>query len=369
MNFKEVFKTALNLVVICLCVGACLAFVNEMTKGRIKANEIKETMEARQKLIPADNYVDLLDPQAKAFSQDEIKALNKSGVTSLAKAVKDEKPAGYVVEAQKEGYSSKIKIMYGVSPAFELLGVIIKDSAETPGLGENIKKPDFTAQFKNLPLNEIQLTKDNGKIKAITGATISSRAVTDGVHNSLKAVVAELKAAGGKKPQAGMKKDETEPVMVNFNLFGAPVYACPDCNHKPDPRLTQLFPADKYVMIMKDVFRAIKGKKCIGFLVKASRKGYQDRIQVGYAVNQDLKILKVIVLQQNDTPGYGDKVEKEDYLKQYQGKTLKELVFKTEEAPGPKHVSAVTGATVSSQAVFTAVRESLKNLKAKPGIK
>ena len=144
MNFKEVCKTALNLVIICLCVGAILALANQLTIKKIQENERKETEENRKKLIKsADKFVDMFKDDKYKLNNEVIETLKKNNINSLVEAFnKDGKPAGYVVEASRDGYSSKIKIMYSVSPApdFKVMGMLIKKSAETPGLGENIKK-------------------------------------------------------------------------------------------------------------------------------------------------------------------------------------------------------------------------------------
>jgi electron transport complex protein RnfG len=69
-------------------------------------------------------------------------------------------------------------------------GVAVTKSGETSGLGDNAKKADFRDQFKGLS-GEVKVTKDGGVIDAITGATITSRAVSAGVTSAL-AVAAEL---------------------------------------------------------------------------------------------------------------------------------------------------------------------------------
>jgi len=364
MNFKEVCKTALNLVIICLCVGAMLALANQLTIKKIQENERKETEENRKKLIKsADKFVDMFKDDKYKLNNEVIETLKKNNVNSLVEAFnKDGKPAGYVVEASRDGYSSKIKIMYSVSPApdFKVMGMLIKKSAETPGLGENIKKDNFRNQFKDKLLDEIVLGNPP-KIKAITGATISSRAVTRGVHDSLQIIIKTLKEQGSGNNKPGKKAEmKSSKTSGDFSLFGSKAYAC--CK-KIDPGLKKLLPADKYVEIIPGAYKAFKKGEFIGYAIRGSAKSYCGTIIAGYAVDPNLKILKATILQQNETPGYGEKIEKADFLDQFKGKTLKTLVFKQSGKKSGKYVSAVTGATISSKAAFEAVRNSLKKFK------
>jgi len=108
---------------------------------------------------------------------------------------KDKKLVGVAIEAQDQGFQDVVRIIYGYSPQKEaIVGMKVLQSTETPGLGDKIEKDEeFLANFKNLDtkLNEnktsllkaITLVKsgkktDNSQISAITGATISSKAVT-----------------------------------------------------------------------------------------------------------------------------------------------------------------------------------------------
>ena len=60
------------------------------------------------------------------------------------------------------------------------------DQAETPGLGTKVTEPKFRDQFKSKEGNDLKLKKDGGSVDAITAATISSRAVANGVHEGME---------------------------------------------------------------------------------------------------------------------------------------------------------------------------------------
>jgi electron transport complex protein RnfG len=114
---------------------------------------------------------------------EEIKA------DTLWKVFKGEKYVGLIFRSEKKGYSGKIRPIVGVDSTGKIIRVKIpkEELSETPGLGMKIAEEPFLNQFDNLTADEIFLKKDKqqGKIDAITSATISSRAVTDAVREGL----------------------------------------------------------------------------------------------------------------------------------------------------------------------------------------
>ena len=96
----------------------------------------------------------------------------------------DGRLVGYAIPAAGAGFADTIKVLYGVDPARRrVVGMAVLESRETPGLGDKIyKDADFVAEFTDLAVDpEIELIKGHGEapqqVDAITGATISSRAV------------------------------------------------------------------------------------------------------------------------------------------------------------------------------------------------
>ena len=85
--------------------------------------------------------------------------------------------------------------MIGIDKNYKVAGVSIIDMSETAGLGDNAKKPEFTGMFKGLGEKEIALTNSGGKIQAISGATVTSTAVTNGVRRAVE--LAKQTSTGG----------------------------------------------------------------------------------------------------------------------------------------------------------------------------
>jgi RnfABCDGE-type electron transport complex G subunit len=114
---------------------------------------------------------------------EEVKA------DTLWKVFKEEKYIGIVFRSEGKGYSSTIRPIIGVDSTGKIKGVKIPKAelSETPGLGMKVAEESFLNQFNNLVADDIWLKKDKqeGKIDAVTSATISSRATTDAVREGL----------------------------------------------------------------------------------------------------------------------------------------------------------------------------------------
>ena len=105
-------------------------------------------------------------------------------------AVKNGAVAGYIFVTGAKGYGGNISVMTAVDPAGKILAVsILSASDETPGLGQNVTKEGFYSQFLGLS-GDITVVKNganstDNEINAVTGATISSKAVTKAVNEAL----------------------------------------------------------------------------------------------------------------------------------------------------------------------------------------
>ncbi len=109
---------------------------------------------------------------------------------TLWKVFKEKKYIGLIFISEEKGYSGKIKPIVGIDSTGKIIRVKIakEDLTETPGLGMKVSEQAFLDQFKNLNPEEVFLKKDKkeGKIDAITSATISSRAATTAIREGLE---------------------------------------------------------------------------------------------------------------------------------------------------------------------------------------
>lgn len=171
------------LALICLVTAALLGLVNQVTAPAIKANTEKTIQDSLKVVLPADSY-DKID-----YTEGDVTLA--TGTTVPVLAVYKAGEEGYVVETNSpNGFGGAIDMMAGINSAGEVTGMAIITHAETSGLGSKSTDPEWQAQFKGAS-DLVSVTKDGGTINAITGSTITSRAVCDGV-NAARAVVEAL---------------------------------------------------------------------------------------------------------------------------------------------------------------------------------
>jgi H+/Na+-translocating ferredoxin:NAD+ oxidoreductase subunit G len=171
---KYYLRLGLVLLIITAVASGILAFINSFTDPIIKLNEQKQKEEARMEVQP------------EAVNFDSIGTINDE-IAYAAKA-EDGSLIGYTLMAVLYGYSSDVKTMVGLRSDLSINKIKIISQAETPGLGANCDKPEFQALFNNIKYDDLKVDKDGGSIVSITGATITTRTVT----NSIKAALESL---------------------------------------------------------------------------------------------------------------------------------------------------------------------------------
>jgi electron transport complex protein RnfG len=208
MNTGEMIKITFNLVVLYVIGGLVMAFVYAKTSP-IMFQKAKEEKEAALKLMmPEADKVDKIGDWHPHEKHAEYYAARKCGELKIS-TVKDEKTGemkeeteclnpediGYIAEGYGKGYSSYIHILASVDRDFVLRKISVLSHAETPGLGDEIEKDYFLNQFEGKGADNLVVIKGEteDKIAAITGATISSRAVTeDGVRKGVEMLQEKL---------------------------------------------------------------------------------------------------------------------------------------------------------------------------------
>ncbi len=163
-------QLVLVLFAICAVTALLLGLVNMITAPAIAANTEKKTAEAKAAVLAAETYAPV------EYTGDPM-------VKNIWKA--DDK--GYVVEVTPSGFGGNLDVMVGVDNDGVCTGVSIISHAETSGLGANATKESFRDQFVGKS-GTVAVTKDGGEINALTGATITSRAVSNGVTAAIAAV-------------------------------------------------------------------------------------------------------------------------------------------------------------------------------------
>ena len=185
---KQPGMATLVIVLACICLvsAAVLGLVNKVTVGPIQANTEKTVQESLRNVMPIDgDYEDVTDQ----YSGDPV-TVDVTGSVVPVKAVYKAGDEGYVVESMSpNGFGGALDMMAGVDNDGNVTGIAIISHAETSGLGSKSTDPEWQAQFKGVN-GTIGVTKDGYQINAITGSTITSRAVCDGVNTAIAVVEA-----------------------------------------------------------------------------------------------------------------------------------------------------------------------------------
>ena len=199
---KEMMKNTGILLAITLIAGLLLGIVYQVTKEPIAEQEAKAKQEACQEVF-ADaasfEAVQLATPDAAAWSGEGYAQESVDEV--MAALDSDGATLGYVITVTtKEGYGGDIQFAIGVRMDGTVNGISILSISETAGLGmraEEVLKP----QFANKKVEKFEYTKSGAvaesQIDAISGATITTNAVTNGVNAGLYYFQTELGGGDG----------------------------------------------------------------------------------------------------------------------------------------------------------------------------
>lgn len=205
---KETSILALKLLLITAVVAALLGAVNMVTEPIIAKNS-EATFSANMKeLVPEADKFELDGTTLPAPDS----GTNVEGV--YCGMTNDGTPVGYVVSAtSSEGYDGEIKVMVGVDSDGKITKVKVTEMSETPGLGAKCQS-DWIDQYTGLG-QDIKVDKNGSagqaeyKVEAISGATITSNAVTKAVNSALsaaKVVIDDNMVI----PEEGFELDEVE---------------------------------------------------------------------------------------------------------------------------------------------------------------
>ncbi len=178
---KDMFKITLPLVVIFVVAGVVMAVTYQHTYPVRFQAEKQEKEEALKEMAP-----DATDPIKPAG----IWTVNNKPY-EYYQATANGKPVADIAETAGKGYSSYIKMLVSLTPDMKISDVKILDMNETPGLGDQVLEKSFLDQFKGKSLSQIVLIKGETKenIQAVSGATYSSRGVTNGVKDAVQMLV------------------------------------------------------------------------------------------------------------------------------------------------------------------------------------
>ncbi|MFA6075155.1 MAG: FMN-binding protein [Negativicutes bacterium] len=175
---SSVLKVALNLTAACIISGLIIAVAYAITNPAAEIQREKMKDMAMRGLVPAaDKFVDV------------------QGKTGWFAAVKDGQTVAYEIPSESKGYGGAIKMIVAVGIDGKVIGYTILSANETPGLGDNANKSSFKDRFVGKALANLEDKDGNplvekvpstDHVQALTGATITSKAVVRAVSEAVK---------------------------------------------------------------------------------------------------------------------------------------------------------------------------------------
>lgn len=219
---------------------------------------------------------------------------------------------GLVFRIFPRGYKGPIPALIGVDSAGVVTGVRISKAElrETPGLGMKVADSSFIARLIGRVACKLRLKRDGGEVDAVSGATVSSRAVCDGIR---------------------MSYDKYSSCMIH-----------------PDEKNRVLPGAWNYAPIITDtLWLAYCGPDTAGIVIRGFVMGYLDTIKFMVGVDRRGKITGVEILSSHETEGIGERIREKEFLNKFRD-TVPDVI---------------SGATMSSQPLIRAVRNYVERFK------
>ncbi len=172
-NREDIIKPVGVLLAICIIIPLALSVTNKVTAKKIAELENENSKKNMQSLVSADDFEKCSDGGIEYYT-----------------AIKGGETAAYIFTESAKGYGGDVSVMTAVKPDGTIAGVAILDvSGETPGLGQNAAKESFYSQYaglkKGVSLLKNGAKAENNEVDAVTGATITSTAVTRAVNAAL----------------------------------------------------------------------------------------------------------------------------------------------------------------------------------------
>lgn len=157
-----------------------LGFVNQVTSPQIAKNNEATRAAAMAELIPD------AEPVAAEPSADPAPDKDTPAIQNIYEMQKGGETVGYCMEVLPSGFGGTLTVVVGINADGTVAGAKVTSHAETPGLGAKAKAdPNWITQFSGKAADgSLAVTKDGGEIVPITGATITSRAVTKAVNRA-----------------------------------------------------------------------------------------------------------------------------------------------------------------------------------------
>lgn len=332
---KDIFKLGSILFLICAVAALLLSVTNNITEPVIKERNIQANNESRKEVLK----------EAEEFKQlDNVKA---NLVEEVYQGLKGNEVVGYTIKTAPKGYGGKVEVMIGISKDGKITGVKVGNHSETPGLGSKASEPTFKDQFNGKstekPLMVVKGSASNDNdIAAISGATITSNAVTSGVNAAINLYKEQLLNNSQNKDVQSLANEPMVKIFDNAQFK--------KIEGKSEGKIVATY----------EVF---DGNKKIGYIFETELDGYENKTEVlvGITLDGTIKGLEL-----------GEKTNDNEHLKstfdtglthQLEGKKIDEISLVQEKVNKDDKSQSASGAKITSKSVIEGVNSTIDFFK------
>ena len=188
---RSMLNNAIGLGLFAAITAGAIGITWVMTQERIEQQQAEARYAALREVIPEDRYTNTLGTDTITLPENGTEGIEAGDEAFLA--LKKGEVTGVILPVTApDGYSGDIELLIGIDRGGNLTGVRVTQHAETPGLGDAIEasKSDWILDFNGHSLDnpspeDWKVAPDGGKFDALSGATITSRAVVRAVYRGL----------------------------------------------------------------------------------------------------------------------------------------------------------------------------------------
>lgn len=348
------------LTVISVIAVALLALVNQITAEPIAQAEVNQKAEVYKVVYTdSDSFAEIDNAEQMIANSESLLADKGLGgckiVDVLAANDASGKTEGYIIAATSNaGYGGEIQIAIGIKDG-KLTGFSSISNNETAGLGSKCSEPEFTEQFKGKAASLLTFSKSGAssdtEIDAISGATITTNAVTQAVNAAI--LFYQENFGGGAQDIA--KPDLSEyykKAYPNANEF-ADIEGADEMIKASAKLLEEYGLADCTI----EEIKAVNGNE--GYVISTTAVGFAKTSPFQIAIGiKDNKITGFAVVNSMESPGYGAKMEEDSFVSQFAGKSVG---IKAQKVGGKSdsEIDAIAGATITSNGVAKAINAAV----------
>ena len=188
---NRIIKDTIAITVITLVAGLALGVVQDITADPIAKQEAQAKQDAYKAVFADADSFETVDVDADAmqsYLDENGYAAQSIDETMLAKDASGNELGYAFTVTTSEGYGGDIQMTVGITADGSISGISFLSISETAGLGMKAREESFYGQYVGVQADQFYVSKDGGEgepIDAISGATITSRAVTGGVNAAI----------------------------------------------------------------------------------------------------------------------------------------------------------------------------------------